>query len=239
MRGRAGLEKREGKEKNPLEFAVSSTTGNSHWLLPCQTVITERCSRWFPPAIIINMAASCTNADVLATVIQNLGGLTLKDGQNLALNSLLRGKDVFTCFDDKEQRCSVLHFELSLTSFPLVLIQVLLNEVREPSLRDPFLFRNLKYFFRSDVSCFLLAKVSKRNPKCALTGATEIRLTDIFLLVSFLSCLQLSSEYPHSFRFATISKSPATTYQIRPLSLLARKTILMLLRCEGGVLLMS
>ena len=44
---------------------------------------------------IINMAASCTNADVLATVIQKLGGLTLKDGQILALNSLLRGKDVF------------------------------------------------------------------------------------------------------------------------------------------------
>ena len=192
MRGRAGLEKREGKEKNPLEFAVSSTTGNSHWLLPCQTVITERCSRWFPPAIIINMAASCTNADVLATVIQNLGGLTLKDGQNLALNSLLRGKDVFTCFDDKEQRCSVLHFELSLTSFPLVLIQVLLNEVREPSLRDPFLFRNLKYFFRSDVSCFLLAKVSKRNPKCALTGATEIRLTDIVCFSWFPSSLAYS-----------------------------------------------
>ena len=34
------------------------------------------------------MAASCTNADVLATVIQKLGGLTLKDGQILALNSL-------------------------------------------------------------------------------------------------------------------------------------------------------
>ena len=64
-----------------------------------------------------------TNADVLATVIQKLGGLALKDGQNLALNSLLRGKDVFTCFDDKEQRCSVSHFELSLTSFPPVLIQ--------------------------------------------------------------------------------------------------------------------
>ena len=51
-------------------------------------------ARWFPVAIIINMAASCTKADVLASVIQKLGGLMLKDGQILAFNSLLRGKDV-------------------------------------------------------------------------------------------------------------------------------------------------
>ena len=50
---------------------------------------------WFPVAIIIDMAASCTNADVLASVIQKLGGVTLKDGEILALNSLLREKDLF------------------------------------------------------------------------------------------------------------------------------------------------
>ena len=52
-------------------------------------------ARWFPVAIIINLTMSCIDADVLASVIQKLGGVTLKDGQILALNSLLRGKDVF------------------------------------------------------------------------------------------------------------------------------------------------
>ena len=102
----------------------------------------------------------------------------------------------------------------------------------------PFFSGTSNMFFRADVSCFLLVKVSKRNPKCALTDATEIRLTDIACFSWFPSSLAYNflRSIPTHFN---ISKSPATTYQIRPLSLLARKTILMLLRCEGRVVLMS
>ena len=65
---------------------------------------------------------------------------------------------------------------------------------------------------------------------------------------SFFSLPSLFSWFPSSLAYNflrsipthfNISKSPATTYQIRPLSLLARKTILTLLRCEGSVVLMS
>ena len=62
--------------------------GHSHW----QTVITEEMlAHWF--CVELNMA-SYTDAD--ATAIQKLGGLTLKDGEILALKSLLKGKDIFS-----------------------------------------------------------------------------------------------------------------------------------------------
>ena len=60
----------------------------------------------------------------------------------------------------------------------------------------PFFSGTSNMFFRADVSCFLLVKVSKRNPKCALTDATEIRLNDkvcFFWFPSSLSCSFLRS----------------------------------------------
>ena len=160
---------------------------------------------------------------------------------------------VYVCFNEKEQRCSVSHFSSALRA---------LADKFSASFNPRFCFMKSasllfvttffsgtsnNYVFRADLSCFLLAKVPNRNLKCALTDATEIKLTDIvwFIFSWFPSSLA------HSFlqstptrRFATritlsISESPAKTYEIRPLSLLARKTILMLLRYEGGVVLMS
>ena len=158
--------------------------------------------------------------------------------------------------NEKEQRCSVSHFSSALRaladkfsasfnprscfmkSASLLFVTTFFSGTSDQII----MFSVLIY------PAFSVAKVPNRNPKCALTDATEIKLTDI---VWFICFSWFPSSLAHSFlqstptrRFATritlsISKSPAKTYEIRPLSLLARKTILMLLRYEGGVVLMS
>ena len=144
--------------------------------------------------------------------------------------------------------CSlVAYFELSLTSFSLVLIQSLAE-------RSPRAFSSWPLSFQYPQICFSvlmypafsLPKFPKeiRNVHLQMRQKSDSMIK--FVSLGFLPLFPVAFfGVSPLFRFATrtltlnISKSPATTYQIRPMSLLARKIILMPLRCEGCVVLMS
>ena len=122
MRGRAGLEKREGREKKglpPLLLQMNSPSAQQREIPIGCCLVKLSSPKGFRALVfccdyIINMAASCTNADVLATVIQKLGGLITCGGSVSAMGK--KSTSISTNSRPVKRatpKCSTRHFKIS------------------------------------------------------------------------------------------------------------------------------